>query len=318
MEITILVPHYRAGKMTAYCVSQLLAMKGKHKQRIIVIDNSDGEGLEYLEGFRKRIKVLSYPKNKLQSHGIAFDFAMEEVKTDHFITVESDSFPTQPDWLDYYEGLQDYDAAGSLLKLSGGTYLHPAGAMYRTSVYKEAAEVKYPFHYFPNMIVKHSFPYHVMWPKATPIDLTGFTLHHSYDNGEIQERAEHYLPVTGVFHNGMGYKDDHISTYGNRTAETESGSLLNGDKTTAYLRVGYEPGQWFHYYMVATGKKIHHIPTDIKWMQGRENQQQEYTMNEGGFKHLWGVSAYFQAKAPGLEDVVKFKEKQMDDLFNNL
>src|SRR5690349_2880551 len=150
MNFTILVPHYKTGKMTAVCVHKLLESTG-HKIKIIVINNS-GEDIEELHRFGKKIKILAYPQDKLQSHGIAFDFAMPYVKDEYFITVESDSFPTKPDWLDYYAALVDrgYDAAGSLLKLSGGEYMHPCGAMYRKSAYEEAAaqlEYAYPFWY---------------------------------------------------------------------------------------------------------------------------------------------------------------------------
>ncbi len=323
MNVTILLPHYKTGKMTAYAVHKLLQHKGRHRVKIIVIDNGGGEGLEYLDRFGKEVKVLHYPTGKLQSHGIAFDFAMSEVKTEYFITVESDSFPTQDNWLDYYEDLtsKGFHCAGSLLKLSGGTYIHPAGALYCRSFYNEAAEYKYPYHYFPNMIFKDNFHYHVMWPMGEPLHLDAFTLHHSYQNKsveEIMQKAVDYLPTTGVFHNGMGFQDDHIQTYGRRDMNSDSGPLLHGDHDKMYLRVGYEPGQWFCYYMASRGKNIYPIPTEIKWLPGRENQQQEYTIMENGFKHLWGVSAYNGCTQEDIQDIVKFKERQVEELWETI
>ena len=47
-DTTILVPHFKTGKMTAYCIHQILKHKGNNDVHIIVIDNSEGEGIDYL------------------------------------------------------------------------------------------------------------------------------------------------------------------------------------------------------------------------------------------------------------------------------
>ena len=128
MKFTILIPHYRNGMTTAYAVSQFLKFKGRHDVSIVVIDNSyPDKSIEMLKPFED-IHILPHISNKLSSHGIAFEMATNIINSEWFIAAESDSFPTQENWLDYYEDLikQGYDCAGSLLQLSGGEYVHPS------------------------------------------------------------------------------------------------------------------------------------------------------------------------------------------------
>jgi hypothetical protein len=330
MNFTILLPHYKTGKMTAFAVHELLRLKGKHKVKVIVINNGGG-GIEELARFGKQITILNYPSTMMQSHGIAFDFAMHKVTTDYFITVESDSFPTQENWLDYYEDLANkgVDCAGSLLKLSGGEYIHPAGAMYKRDVWVEAMNYArgIPYDYFPNMSDRgdlEHFAYHLMVKKEiTPNfvqdpEFQGIKLHHSYkwlDSAAILAKRDYYLPATGVFHNGMGLNDESISTYGNR----KIGDPVYLDHMEPIIhRVGYEPGQWFCYWMAQSGKVIYQIPTETKWLPNRENQQQEYTIMENGFKHLWGVTAYHGCEVSEFKDVIDFKQQQMEELWQTL
>src|SRR5574343_497018 len=143
MKISILIPHYKVGKITAYSISKIIQHKGIHEVDIIVIDNNPGDGSsEYFKPFEPDITYIPYPKDKLQSHGIAFNYALDNgyVHTDYFITLENDSFPVKDGYLDYYEKIINagMDAAGSILELSGGCYMHPCGALYTTSVYFEA------------------------------------------------------------------------------------------------------------------------------------------------------------------------------------
>ena len=143
MDFTIIIPHYKS-KITAYAIHKLRENKGKHNIEIFVVDNNAGDGsFEYLKPFNKYIKYQPYPKNRLQSHGISFDFVLPYVKTEWFITIESDSFPTEDNWLDYYENIinQGYDCAGSLLHLSGGEYLHPCGALYSKKIWEQASKM---------------------------------------------------------------------------------------------------------------------------------------------------------------------------------
>jgi len=60
MKFTILLPHYKTGKMTAYTIAQFLKHKGKHDIEILVVDNNAGDGsIEYLSPFQGIIQY--YP-----------------------------------------------------------------------------------------------------------------------------------------------------------------------------------------------------------------------------------------------------------------
>lgn len=307
MRFSIIIPHYKTGKMTAYTISQIQKLKGKHDVDIIIVDNSNGEGIEYIKP-ESNVIIVNYPTDLMQSHGIAFDFALEHIPTisEYFITLESDSFPTQYNWLDYYENLinEGYEMAGSRLRLSGGEYLHPAGAMYRKSNWKEAKVLVEAYNkiykYNPNSIVKPEFAYHGMGSKG------------------VQD--ENYRPIAeGVFHQGQGFKDEYLATYGQRTIANEQDSILIPNECAFnYQRVGYEPGQWFSYWHYAMGKKVKQIDTEIEWMPNRVNQQQEYTLTSNGVKHLWGVSAYHNASIDELSDIVARKNQVVEELYSTI
>lgn len=331
MQITILLPHYGTGQMTAYSIAQLLKYKGKHEVDIIVIDNNGGDGsAEYLIPFFASAKFFEYPKDKLQSHGIAFEYILENgwVESNYFITIESDSFPIHSGWLDYYEDLinRDVDAAGSLLQLSGGTYLHPCGALYKKSVWKEAKDYcnHIPYKYFPNMAMKEGFACHTMIHDsilndvlAEPEDYIELASGYKPYTAELaEEKRKHYELVCGVFHNGMGGVNESVKTYGLRTVESEAANVILDGRLKLIKRIGAEPGQWFSWYLAAMGKKIFYIPTETKWIDGKVGQQQEFTINEAGFKHLWGISAYKDVDPN--DEVAKIKQALPLALYNSL
>lgn len=333
MDITILIPHYKVGKITAFCVSKLLANKGNHNISIIVIDNNaeDGSAL-YLQPFKKDITYIEYPKNKLQSHAIAFNYAIDNgyVKTPYFITMESDSYSVNDIWLDYYEKLieENVDAAGSFLKLSGGLYMHPCGALYRTSIYNECKEYcdSIEYEYFPNMQRAGTFDYHTMIHKSVldkvlenPMDY--FELaegYKPYSKEKALQRLEYYRPTCGVFHHGVGNLQESVLSYGERGWDTMYHDLPLNNKQKIIKRVGFEPGQFLYYWMIVNNKKVFSIPTEIKWMEGREGQQQEYTLTESGIKHLWGISSYTERGSAGVEDIYKLKRMLPDELYETL
>ncbi len=333
MKISILIPHWKTGKMTAYTIAQLLKYKGKHEVEIIVIDNNGGDGsMEYLIPFFGDAKFIEYPKGKLQSHGIAFDFALESglVTNEYFITIESDSFPTNDTWIDYYENLinEGFDCAGSLLKLSGGEYIHPAGTLYKKSVWGEAKKYceNIEYSYFPNMAKKERFNCHLMIHNRVLNEFLNspekfIELSEEYKpftKEKALERLEYYKPVVNPFHNGMGNLQESVKTYGQRNIYQDTPAILFDNKEDFIYRIGYEPGQWFSYWMLAMGKKVYSIPTQTFWMPNRENEQQERTINACGFTHLWGVSAYHDGGKEDVNDIVKRKKFLEDELYGSL
>lgn len=305
MRFSILIPHYKTGKMTAYSVAQLLKFKGNHEIEIFVIDNNPGDGsTAYLLPFTKDIKLVQYPKDRMQSHGIALNWIMPEVQTEYVITMESDSFPTKDNWLDYYEYLVNggYDCAASLLDLSGGRYHHPCGMLLRKSVWEEAR--KYcdgiDYLYFPNMAMKEGFACHLMIHKSkveevlsNPDDYIELSdSYKPYTKDKAINKCLEYAPSTGAFHNGMGTTEESVLTYGRRSVEDYALDVLLNNKKKLIKRIGYEPGQWLSYFCAATRKKVFNIPTHTKWLDDEPGFQQEYTIMENGFYHCWGITAY--------------------------
>jgi len=53
-------------------------------------------------------------------------------------------------------------------------------------------------------------------------------------------------------------------------------------------------------------------------MNGREGQQQEYTLNEAGVKHLWAISSYTERGSSNVEDIYEAKRKLPDELYSTL
>lgn len=310
MKVSIIIPHYVTGDMTAYSVSKFIERKGRHEIHIIVIDNGGG-GIEKV-AIHPDVTILEYPKNLLQSQGIALDYALRthpHLIEDYFITAESDSFPIDERWLDHYEDYvnQGYDIAGSRLKLSGGEYIHPAGTMYRKKNWIEAMECvrSYGYHFYDSGL---SSPSCISLMRKEKLE----------DQVAVDKLAR-YLPVaTGVFHQGMAFGDDSLNSYGSRTMTTESPLILPRQGRSEYRRIMYEPGQWFAYWHVASGKEIKEIPTVVKWMDGRINQNQEYSLMENGFKHLWGITAYADCKDPdpSMAKIIEFKRNQMNSLIS--
>lgn len=331
MEFTILIPHFKTKKITAYSVSQFIKYRGKHNIDIIVINNSyPDDSINSLKPFEKDIIIINNTYTKISSHGVAFDMAMPFVKTEWMLTAESDSFPTKEGYLDYYEDLinKGYDCAGSLLQLSGGQFVHPTGCIYRKSIWEEAQKYcdNIEYKYFPNMSRFGGFDSHLMVHKRffdvfinNPEKYIELAKDYKGNTKEqMLEKLYHYQPICNVFHNGMGNLNELFATYGQRNIESEVPHILLNNNDNLVNRMGSEPGQWFCYWQLAMGKKIFYIPTETKWMPNRENQQQEYTKMENGILHLWGVSSYNECSVDELQDIVQFKKNQVDELYDSL
>lgn len=336
MRISILIPHYKTWKMTFYAVYQTLKCQGRHHLDIYIVDNNPTDGTaEHLKFFGDKIKILPYPAGKLQSHGVGYDFLVPHLRTEIFATIESDSFATDESgaWLDWIELLvkDGYDSGGSLLDLSGGHFVHTAGAFYKKSIWQKAMRYveNVEYTYFPNLAMKDGFPCHLMVHDSVLqqfYDNAGdfITLGPHYYNctlpAEFEKMANWYKPIgRGVFHNGIGNRDESYHTYAKRHASIEEDGeryhILQDNKKPLIWRMGYEPGEFFCFWMLANNHNLYAIPTETVWMPGRENQQQEYTLSEPGFKHLWAVTAYNDATDPALKDIIDHKKNVMEELY---
>jgi len=338
-KISIILPHYKTWKMSFYTIHQLLKCRGRHQLDIYVIDNhpQDGSGQKLKDFFEDKIRLFPYPTDKMQSHGIAYDHIVPHLRTELFVTIESDSFPQtgHENWLDWYETLskQGYDSAGSLMWLSGGQFVHTAGAFYKKSVWQQAKRYidNIEYSYVPNVAMKDGFPCHLMVHDSVleqfisgAGDLVELSPEYRQFSGEelsnhIGKKIAEYSPIgRGVFHNGIGNRDESYLTYAQRNHVEERKNLLLDNSKPLIWRMGYEPGQFFFYWMLANGHHIYEIPTEVKWMPGRENQQQERTMMENGFTHLWAVTAYHGATDPALMDIIQHKSNVMEELYDSI
>lgn len=332
MHITLIFCHYKTWMMSAYTVAQILKYKGAHQVDLIVVDNNSADGsMEYLRPFVDDIKIVNYPKDKLQSHGIGVDYVLPSIRTEYFITLESDSFPIKEGFLDFYENIIEggFDIGISLLTLSGGSYGHPAGSIYKTSLWHECSEYckTMPYKYFPNMLMRDNFKAHLMIHESiidkfleNPDDWIELSEDYKpYTKERAEEKLAHYSPVVGPFHNGMGGRQESIHNFGSRTFETDAPFIIYNPKWQKIIgRMGYEPGQFLYYYAVATGKQIFEIPTEVKWLPGKENRQQEYTLNKAGIKHLWAISAYHNYTPESEKEVAKIKQSIPEQLYSTL
>jgi hypothetical protein len=331
MRFDILIPHFKTGKMTAYTVSKLIRFKGRHDIRIIISDNNAGDGsIEALAPFKEYIEVYDHPKDIMHSHGTSLDRLVPLVTSDYFIAIESDAYPTKDNWLDYYENLikKGYESAGSLLKLSGGEFVHAAGAMYKTSNWHECKKYcdEMPYKYLPHIAMENNFPHHLMIHNDTleyfinnPEEFV--ELHESYKGNSAEEllkKIKDYSPVCGPLHDGRGYQHEEYDTYGQRNIYSGPADFLMPPNSKFYLRMGEEPGQFFCYWHLAMSKKVFFIPTHTVWMNGRINEQQEFTIMENGFKHTWGVSSFHNSDSQEFKDVVIRKREIVDKLYDSL
>jgi len=316
--------------MSAFTVAQILKYKGDHEIEILICDNNAGDGsIKYLEPFKNEITIIDYPKDKLQSHGIGYDVLFELAQNEWVICLESDSLPVADGFLDYYVRLinEGYDGAVSLLQLSGGQYGHPAGSLYRRSIWYKAwlyyQNIQYA--YFQNIAMKDAFSSHLMvrWDVFTEflktpedyIELSDF--YKPYSILSAQKKLDHYSPTVGPMHSGLGRVQESVRTYGARNPETEVPNIILDNRAPIIYRVGYEPGQAHYYWQLSKGYKIFHIPTETKWLPGKEGQQQEYTLSEAGIKHLWAISAYHGTDLND-GDVAKIKQTLPEQLYETL
>lgn len=332
MVKTVIIPHFKNGKASAYSVSQFIKFSKPNELDIVVIDNSyPDNSIKYLTPFENQINIVVPSSEKLLSHGVAYDIGVGFAKGEYIICSESDSFPTSTAYFKYIDDLiiNNFDCAGSLLSLSGGTYIHPAGMLFRKSLWSELKSLidDAGYIYFPNMSRSDGlFDYHLMVHNSiiekfidNPSDYIELSNgYRGLTKKEIMSRAEYYKSITNPFHSGMGMNNESVKTYGQRCIENNIDSILLTGKRKLINRVGFEPGQAMCYMLYALGKKIKIIPTEVKWLHNRIGQQQEYTKMENGFTHIWAGSSYLDMKDTEMNDVYEFKKNQIEELYNSL
>lgn len=142
--------------------------------------------------------------------------------------------------------------------------------------------------------------YHVVLPRdMVPRDL----------------RAESDLwAETGAWQEMRSFDEDGFESYSRRTGIANFEPIA-GKRT--YLKIGYEAGQWLHYFARHAGFRCMEAPSHIEWMPGHQGGQAAYSMVFDGFRHVWcgTVSTQDNGIAP---DVRAYKLAKMQEHFSEL
>lgn len=102
--VTILIPNYKTPEITKICMRLLRKYTDFSQVEVIVIDNhSDDESLAYLKKI-SWIKLLernpTEPETPVISHARAIDLALQEVKTPYVLSIHTDTFVKNKQWLE--------------------------------------------------------------------------------------------------------------------------------------------------------------------------------------------------------------------------
>lgn len=103
-EVTILIPNYKTPEITKICMRLLRQLTDFSRVEVIVIDNdSKDESLRYLKTL-PWIKLIerkpNEPETPVISHARAIDLALQAVKTPYVLSIHTDTFVKNKQWLD--------------------------------------------------------------------------------------------------------------------------------------------------------------------------------------------------------------------------
>lgn len=302
MNFTVILPHYKNGELTELSIRRMLEHKGQHEIDIIVVNNNPGDGTEHPflhhVAHNNNVRYYEYPKHMLSNIGTAYDWVMHMVKTDYFITATPGSRPTNTDWLDAYAYAIRYKyavAGGFVHQFDSGFYLHPCGAFYKTSVYQEALDYakSQKYVYYGELVEEQGQRLGLIIPEK--VNDTFMALPHTFIKGldypsSIQERREkfqkmaaYYKPFTLPFASHMGYRDERIEEKRERNFQTDAMATLTLYDNIQACRIGYDPGQWFSYWLAAKAHYIEAYPVSIK----ENDNGLEYSLMSNGFECAW-------------------------------
>ncbi len=103
-RISLCIPHWQVREMMSICLRSIRRHSQKYDLEIIVVDNgSRDESLDYLRSLswirlieRPEESVANWPANVFT----AWDAGLREARGEFFVTMHSDVFVKQDDWLD--------------------------------------------------------------------------------------------------------------------------------------------------------------------------------------------------------------------------
>jgi hypothetical protein len=317
-KTSIILAHFKTWRWTAVCIHNFKQFGIPVDSEIIVCDNSPGHpSIKCLTEtpLGDGIKIVQGNPD-FPSHGQAYQKCFESSTGDWIFTAESDSFPIRHGWFDeYVKASAHYDYIGPEMPMGGGTYIHPAGALTRRSLIKDAEKWQdrhKDWVFIPGAGAKLKTAdkgYHVVAAKEWLEDLP-------LVDAAMEKEIELWKNV-GVWQEMRCFDEDTFDNYMLRTG------IKNWEPVPgkfAYNKIGFEPGQWLSYFAQEKSNDwtIHKAPTHIEWMPGHEGKQAAFSTVFGGFVHAWCGSVSTVSAKNLHPEVAKFKKEQADSWFNKL
>ncbi len=160
-SVTICMPHWQVKQLLLPCLRSIRKHSQNYDVRVVVVDNgSNDESLEWLrelDWIRLIERPDESPENWPRNVFTAWDRAIRECDTDYFITMHTDVFIKDDDWLDpFFVRMEESDnvAAVGGWKLSLGNSLyewqkHFFGRLFSRMKGKENNSAEDLYGYFP-------------------------------------------------------------------------------------------------------------------------------------------------------------------------
>lgn len=103
--VTILIPNYKTPELTKLCLRLIRKNTDLNKIKVLVVDNdSQDDSLAYLKSLKwiELYERAPSPDDKTYTnHSRALDLLLEKVDTPYVLSIHTDTFVKQPDWLDF-------------------------------------------------------------------------------------------------------------------------------------------------------------------------------------------------------------------------
>lgn len=318
-RLSLIVPHFRTWRWTSICIHAFKKYGMLVDSEIIVCDNSPGHhSIKCLTEtpLGDGVKIVSGEPD-FTSHGRGYEKAYEIAAGDWIFTSETDSFPTRHGWFnEYIKASADCDMVGPEVPQSSGRYIHPAGCAVRRTVL-DAAIAWQATHkdwlFVPGMAVAlgtSNRPYHVVCSKVW---LNSFA-HELPAYDSIMQAVELWARC-GPWQEMRSFDEDTFEDYGKRVG-IKNFEPIHGK--AFYNKIGYEAGQWLHYFAEKHGFRCVKAPSHIEWMIGREGGQAAYSNVFDGFRHIWAGSVVQVSPKDMDPAVVAYKNGVMNQMFNAL
>lgn len=312
-KLSILCASYKQPYWVAIMAAAFKKFPFSLESELIVVDNSPGHpSIKALTetSLGEGVKIINGNPD-FPSHGNGYDLAYNQSDGDWIMGVETDAFPFRHGWgEEYIKVSPHFDLIGPLVPQSSGSYIHPAGAFYRRELIESVKEwqrdhSRWVFVPGAGAMLKTS-------PKACHVVAHEDWLAEFLISQDTRKQIDLWKSA-GPFQEMRCFDEDTFENYGQRTAIT---NLEPAEGKPYYNKIGFEAGQFIHYFAKKNCFRVLSCPNEIIWMQGHEGRQAAESRIFGGLTHVWGgtvTSVSAQHMAP---DVVQAKHKSMMKYFD--